>query len=90
MKSAAILFCLFHRPVKSRRAGRHRRPPASHIHLSIKRFFRSGYSTDATSIPPENTWNITNGLIHCTGRPNGFMRTEKNYRDYAAPSSGAS
>jgi len=31
---------------------------------------------------PENTWTVTNGLIYCTGQPFGYMRTEKNYRDY--------
>jgi 3-keto-disaccharide hydrolase len=31
---------------------------------------------------PEKTWGITNGVIHCTGRPNGFMRTEKSYSNY--------
>ena len=31
---------------------------------------------------PEKTWNITNGLIHCTGKPNGFMRTEQIYSNY--------
>ena len=31
---------------------------------------------------PEKTWAITNGLIHCTGKPNGFMRTEKSFQDY--------
>ena len=31
---------------------------------------------------PEKTWSITNGVIHCVGRPTGFMRTEKDYSDY--------
>lgn len=31
---------------------------------------------------PEKTWAITNGVIHCTGRPPGYMRTEKSYHDY--------
>ena len=31
---------------------------------------------------PEQTWAITNGLIHCTGKPNGFMRTKNSYHDY--------
>ncbi len=32
--------------------------------------------------PPENTWSIANGVIHCTGKPNGFMRTEQIYSNY--------
>jgi hypothetical protein len=35
-----------------------------------------------SSSAPEKTWSITNGVIHCTGRPNGFMRTEKSFHDY--------
>jgi len=31
---------------------------------------------------PENTWRITNGIIHCTGRPNGYMRTVESYSNY--------
>ena len=31
---------------------------------------------------PEKTWSITNGVIHCTGRPLGYLRTEKSYHDY--------
>jgi hypothetical protein len=30
---------------------------------------------------PENTWSIRDGLIHCTGKPTGYMRTEKRYAD---------
>ena len=28
------------------------------------------------------TFTIENGEIHCTGRPNGYMITEKEYGDY--------
>jgi len=31
---------------------------------------------------PSKTWSVTNGVIHCTGRPFGYARTEKSYRDY--------
>lgn len=31
---------------------------------------------------PEKTWSITNGMVHCTGRPNGYLRTVNRYRDY--------
>jgi hypothetical protein len=32
--------------------------------------------------PPEKTWCVTNGVIHCGGRPPGFLRTEKSYANY--------
>jgi Domain of Unknown Function (DUF1080) len=28
------------------------------------------------------TWTVTNSVIHCTGQPFGYARTEKSYRDY--------
>jgi hypothetical protein len=31
--------------------------------------------------PPE-TWQARDGMIYCTGRPNGFLRSRKVYRDF--------
>jgi hypothetical protein len=31
---------------------------------------------------PAKTFTVTNGVIHCTGQPYGYMRTETPYRDY--------
>jgi hypothetical protein len=31
---------------------------------------------------PTDTWSAADGLIKCTGKPTGYMRTEKDYRDY--------
>ena len=28
------------------------------------------------------TWSVTNGMIRCTGRPAGYMRTQTPYADY--------
>jgi len=30
----------------------------------------------------DKTWSIKNGIIRCTGKPAGYMRTENEYRDY--------
>lgn len=35
-----------------------------------------------TNADPALTWTVTNGVIHCTGQPYGYMRTEQAYRDY--------
>jgi hypothetical protein len=35
-----------------------------------------------SNAPPEKTWSITNGMVHCTGRPAGYMRTEQTYQDF--------
>ena len=29
-----------------------------------------------------NTWSLRNGVIACTGSPNGFLRSKKAYRDF--------
>ena len=31
---------------------------------------------------PMKAWGVTNGVIHCAGLPNGYLRTEKSFRDY--------
>jgi hypothetical protein len=31
---------------------------------------------------PLKTWNVTNGLIHCTGKPTGYLRTTQVYSNY--------
>jgi hypothetical protein len=31
---------------------------------------------------PLQTWSVTNGVIHCTGKPNGYLRTTQTYSNY--------
>ena len=31
---------------------------------------------------PAKTWSVRDGVIHCVGKPNGYLRTEQEYRDY--------
>ena len=31
---------------------------------------------------PSATFSVSNGLMHCTGQPFGYVRTEKSFRDY--------
>jgi hypothetical protein len=35
-----------------------------------------------TNADPAQTWKVDGGVIKCTGQPFGYMRTEKDYRDY--------
>ncbi|HPU57810.1 MAG TPA: DUF1080 domain-containing protein, partial [Verrucomicrobiota bacterium] len=35
-----------------------------------------------TNADPAKTWRVEDGLIKCTGQPFGYIRTEKDYRDY--------
>jgi Domain of Unknown Function (DUF1080) len=32
--------------------------------------------------PPAGTWQVADGVITCSGQPNGYIRTEGRYRDY--------
>jgi hypothetical protein len=32
--------------------------------------------------PLAGAWTVTNGLLHCTGSPLGYARTDQGYRDY--------
>ena len=31
---------------------------------------------------PLQTWSVTNGVIHCTGKPVGYLRTTQSYSNY--------
>lgn len=31
---------------------------------------------------PEDTWNVREGIVHCSGDPSGYIRTREKYRDY--------
>ncbi len=35
-----------------------------------------------SSITPGENWKIQDGVIHCNGKTNGYMRTEKTYENY--------
>jgi hypothetical protein len=35
-----------------------------------------------SNTPPAETFAVSNGLMHCTGQPFGYVRTEKAFRDY--------
>jgi hypothetical protein len=35
-----------------------------------------------SNAPPADTFTVSNGLMHCTGQPFGYIRTDKNFRDY--------
>jgi hypothetical protein len=37
---------------------------------------------DDKSVDVRDIWSVRNGVVHCKGKPNGYMRTERTYRDY--------
>jgi hypothetical protein len=56
--------------------------PTEHIELFNGKDFSGLTFFMRSNSPPEKTWEITNGVIHCAGRPPGFLRTEKSYANY--------
>jgi hypothetical protein len=34
------------------------------------------------SVDVHQVWSVKNGVIHCKGKPNGYMRTEADYSNY--------
>jgi hypothetical protein len=57
--------------------------PAGKIELFNGRDF-SGWTfvSKGTNEPAASIWSVTNGVIQCLGKPYGYARTVKNYRDY--------
>jgi hypothetical protein len=39
-------------------------------------------SPKAKDADPAKTWSVKDGIISCTGSPNGFFYTDKSYKDY--------
>lgn len=49
------------------------------VSLMPKKDVREQWVIEGT--PPE-TWRVENGVIVCVGKPNGFLRSKKSYKNY--------
>jgi 3-keto-disaccharide hydrolase len=57
--------------------------PAGKIELfDGKSFDGWTFFTKGTNGPADAIWSVTNGVIRCLGKPAGYARTLKMYRDY--------
>src|SRR3569833_165058 len=56
--------------------------PTKRIDLFDGKDFTGWKFTARGDTPATETWSVTNGVIHCTGRPPGYARTDSIYRDY--------
>ena len=81
MKSAAVLFSLAIASAGTLGAQGIVTPP-NHLELFNGRDFSGWTFCMRSNADPALTWNVTNGVIHCTGTPIGYLRTLQNYRDY--------
>jgi hypothetical protein len=80
MKITTILFCLA--LVLSQAAAQDAITPAGHVELFNGQDFAGWKFFERGNPDPMKTWSITNGLLECTGKPAGYMRTDKMYRDF--------
>jgi Domain of Unknown Function (DUF1080) len=80
MKSAAVLFCII--IALSKAVAQDAITPASHVELFNGTNFDGFTFFERGNTDPMKTWSISNGLIQCTGKPTGYMRTEKKYADF--------
>ncbi len=80
MKSAAILLCLA--CGLSHLAAQSVITPTNHIELFNGRDFTGWTFCMKSNADPALTWSVTNGVIHCTGKPNGYLRTTQSYSNY--------
>ena len=56
--------------------------PTNRIDLFNGRDFAGWTFCMRSNADPAKTWTITNGVIHCTGKPAGYVRTRQACRDY--------
>jgi len=56
--------------------------PAGRVELFNGRDFSGWTFFLRSNTAPAETFTVTNGVIHCTGQPFGYARTEKSFRNY--------
>src|ERR1700722_19354114 len=56
--------------------------PTNHIELFNGTNFDGWAFCMKNDADPMQTWSVTNGLIHCTGTPIGYLRTKQSYSNY--------
>jgi len=56
--------------------------PSHHIELFNGKDFNGWTFCLQSNAAPTAIWSVTNGVMHCTGRPYGYVRTEQAWRDY--------
>jgi hypothetical protein len=56
--------------------------PAKHLELFNGKDFTGWTFCMKNNAAPMQTWSVTNGVIHCTGKPTGYLRTTQAYSNY--------
>lgn len=56
--------------------------PTHHIELFNGKDFSGWTFCMKNQANPTQTWSVTNGFIHCTGRPTGYLRNTQSFSNY--------
>jgi len=56
--------------------------PTNHLDLFNGKDFSGFTFCMKNDADPLQTWSVTNGVIHCTGTPTGYLRTKQSYSNY--------
>jgi len=56
--------------------------PAHRIELFNGKDFSGFTFCMKDNADPLKTWSVTNGVIHCTGKPTGYLRTTQSFSNY--------
>jgi len=81
MKFAAVLFCLT--LALSRTVAQEIITPTNRLELFNGKDFTGWTFCMRSNADPALAWTVTNGVIHCTGKPTGYLRSRSAYRDYS-------
>ena len=61
-------------------------PPKTEREMSVALFNHKDFAgwtfCTKNNADPLQTWSVTNGIIHCTGTPTGYLRTSQVYSNY--------
>jgi hypothetical protein len=81
MKFVAALFCLVF-AFAGMAGAQEVITPTNRIELFNGRDFSGWTFCMRSNASPALAWSVTNGVIHCTGTPSGYLRTKQDYREY--------
>jgi hypothetical protein len=56
--------------------------PTERVELFNGKDFSGWTFCFSNNVDPAMTFTVTNGVMHCTGQPFSYVRTEKSFRDY--------
>jgi len=58
--------------------------PTNHVELFNGKDFAGFTFFMKDNTDPLQTWSVTNGVIHCTGKPTGYIRSTQSFSNYVA------